>query len=144
MRVEESIEIDKPVEEVFDYLFEVDNFPEWSAPAIDVRRDVAGTLKEGHTFTVVVTFLGRRFELPYEVTDFDPLRHYTHKSTGGPIPNQWSYTFNEVSGGTRLRRVAQGEPGGFFRVAEPLFERLLKRQVRADLETVKDLLEARS
>ena len=144
MRVEESIEIDKPVEEVFDYLFEVDNFPEWSAPAIDVRKDAPGTLKEGSTFTVVVTFLGRRFELPYEVTDYDPLRHYAHKSTGGPIPNQWSYTFEEVSGGTRLSRVAQGEPGGFFRVAEPLFERVLKRQVRADLETVKDLLEAQS
>ena len=51
MRVEESIEIDKPVEEVFDYLFEVDNFPEWSAPAIDVRKDAAETLKEGDTFT---------------------------------------------------------------------------------------------
>ena len=139
-----SAEISKPVEEVFDYLFEVDNFPEWSAPAIDVRKDAPGTLKEGDTFTVVVTFLGRRFELPYEVTDYDPLRHYTHKSTGGPIPNQWSYTFEEVSGRTRLRRVAQGEPGGFFRVAEPLFERVLKRQVRADLETVKDLLEAQS
>ena len=88
MRVEESIEIDKPVEEVFDYLFEVDNFPEWSAPAIDVRRDKAGSLKEGDTFTVVVTFLGRRFELPYEVTYYDPLRHRTHKSTGGPVPNQ--------------------------------------------------------
>jgi uncharacterized membrane protein len=144
MRVEESIEIDKPVEEVFDYLFEIENFPEWSAPAIDVRKDPAGTPKEGDTFTVVVTFLGRRLELPYEVTDYDPLRHYTHKSTGGPIPNQWSYTFNEVSGATRLRRVAQGEYGGFFRVADPLFERVLKRQVRADLETVKDLLEARS
>ena len=43
-----------------------------------------------------------------------------------------------------MRRVARGEPGGFFRVAEPLFERVLERQVRADLETVKDLLEARS
>jgi uncharacterized membrane protein len=133
MRVEESIEIDKPVEEVFDYLFEVDNFPEWSAPAIDVRRDKAGSLKEGDTFTVVVTFLGRRFELPYEVTDYDPLRHYTHKSTGGPIPNQWSYTFNEVSGGTRLRRVAQGEPGGFFRVAEPLFEKVLREPCKTCL-----------
>jgi uncharacterized protein YndB with AHSA1/START domain len=72
MRVEESIEIDKPVEEVFDYLFEIENFPEWSAPAIDVRKDPAGTPKEGDTFTVVVTFLGRRLELPYEVTDYDP------------------------------------------------------------------------
>src|SRR5215217_4678851 len=106
--------------------------------------DANADANPGDTFTVVVTFLGRRLDLPYEVSDFDPLRHYTHKSTGGPIPNQWSYTFNEISGGTCLRRVAQGEPGSFFRVAEPLFGSVLKRQVRADLETVKDLLEARS
>jgi len=42
-----------------------------------------------------------------------------------------------------LRRVAEGEPCGFFRVAESLFERVPKRQFRAELETVKDLLEAR-
>ena len=94
MRVEGSIEIEKPVQEVFGYLFEVDNFPEWSAPAIEVRKDAPGTLKDGDTFTVVVTFLGRRFELPYEVTDFDPLRHFTTRArvdrspTSGATPSR--------------------------------------------------------
>jgi hypothetical protein len=37
----------------------------------------------------------------------------------------------------------EGEPGGFFKLADPLIERALKRQIRADLETLKDLLKAR-
>jgi len=110
---------------------------------LDVRKETVGPLGEGDRFTVVGTFLGRRFELSYELTGYEPPRGYTHRSTGGPIPNQWGYTFEEVSEGTRLRRVAEGEPCGFFRVAESLFERVPKRQFRAELETVKDLLEAR-
>ena len=36
----------------------------------------------------------------------------------------------------------RGRAGGFFKSAEPLIERVLKRQVRTDMETLKDLLEA--
>jgi len=31
MRVEESIEINRPLEEVFNYVSDVANFPEWTA-----------------------------------------------------------------------------------------------------------------
>ena len=66
MRVEESIEIRRPLNEVFDYVANPENLPEWSSLAIEVKD-----------------------------------------------------------------------------APEPLIERALKRQVRADLETLKDLLEAR-
>ncbi len=143
MRVEESIEINRPVEEVFDYVVNPENLPEWSGLAIEVK-DAPGPLREGDAFTVVGKFLGRQFETPYERTSYESPRRYTDRAAGGPIPDQdWTYTFEEVSGGTRLTRVAEGEPGGFFKLAEPLIERALKRQVRTDLETLKDLLEAR-
>jgi hypothetical protein len=62
---------------------------------------------------------------------------------GGPIPNQeWTYTFEEVAGGTYLTRAVEGEPGSFFKLADPLIERFFKRQIKSDLETLKDLLEA--
>jgi hypothetical protein len=42
-------------------------------------------------------------------------------------------------------RVATGvdaEVGGFFRLAEPLVGRAIRRQIEADMATLKDLLEA--
>jgi uncharacterized membrane protein len=144
MRVEENIEIDRPVEEVFAYVANPENLPEWSGPAIEVK-DVPGPLKEGDTFIVVAKFLSRRFETPYGRISYEPNRRYTDRATGGPVPDQdWTYTFEEVAGDTtRVTRAVEGEPGGFFKLAGPLIERALKRQVRADLETLKDLLEAR-
>jgi len=144
MHVEESIEIGRPVEEVFAYVANPENLPEWSGLAIEVK-EAPEPLSEGDTFTAVGKFLGRRFETPYERASYEPNRRYTDRATGGPIPDQeWTYTFEEASGDTtRLTRAAEGEPGGFFKLADPLIERALKRQVRADLETLKDLLEAR-
>jgi hypothetical protein len=41
-----------------------------------------------------------------------------------------------------LTQVAEGEPGGFFRLVGPMLEMAGRRQFRVDLGTLKDLLEA--
>ena len=144
LRSEESVEINRPVEEVFSYVSTVESQPEWATPPIEVRKDTPEPPKEGDTFTSVSKFLGRRFETPYQITSIEPNRQFSYHATGGPLPDQrWTFACEEVSGGTRCTMVVEGEPGGFFRLAEPLIERALRRQFRADLGTLKDMLETR-
>jgi uncharacterized membrane protein len=144
LRVEESVEINRPVEEVFNYVSTVENSPEWAGPPIEVHREGSGPVREGDRFTYIAKFLGRRFETPSEVTSSEPNRRFSYRATGGPIPDQnWTVTFEETpTGGTRLTQVVEGEPGGFFRLVGPLLERAISRQFRADVGTLKDLLEA--
>jgi uncharacterized membrane protein len=145
MRVEESVEINRPLQEVFDYAANPQNLPEWSGLVQEVRPQTQGSLsEEGARYTTVAKFLGRRFETPFEVSVHDPPRRHTDRSTGGPFPQEYTHIFEEVEGGrTRLTQVSEGEPpGGFFRLAGPLLERAGSRQFKADLETLKDLLEA--
>jgi len=144
MRVEESIEINRPQKEVFNYVSEVGNYPEWMAHALEVRKDTAGPPQQSDRFTLAIKSVGRRFETPYERISYEPNRRYSDRAVGGPIPNQrWDYTFQEVPGGTRLRRAVEAKPGGLVRLLEPLQKRSVKRQLRKDLQTLKDLLEAR-
>ena len=145
MHVEESVVINRPPGEVFDYVANRENLPEWSAPIQEVRKETQGPLiEEGARFTTVAKFLGRRFETPFEVIVHDRPRRHTDRSTGGPFPQEFTHIFEEVEGGgTRLTEVTDAEPGGFFRLAGPLLEIAGRRQFRADLETLKDLLEAR-
>jgi len=144
LRSEESVEINRPVEEVFSYVTTVENQPEWATPPQEVRKDTPGPPKEGDTFTYVAKFLGRRFETPFQITSIEPNRQFSYHATGGPLPDQrWTFACEEVSGGTRLTAVVEGEPGGFFRLAEPLIQRAVNRQFRADLGTLKDMLESR-
>lgn len=142
MRVEESVEISRPVEEVFAYVANPENLPEWSGIVLEVHKETQGQLQEGGRFTVGAKFLGRRFETPFEVSAHEPPRRHSDKSTGGPFPQEYTYTFEETAGGgTRFTQVAEGEPGGFFKLVGPLLEMAGRRQFRADLQTLKDLLE---
>jgi uncharacterized membrane protein len=142
MRVEQSVEINRPVEEVFSYAADPDHYPEWAASVLEVQKEKPGPLTEGERFTTVNKFLGRRFETPFEVTAHEFPRRHSHKSTGGPLPQEWTLTFEEAADGTRVTELVEGEPGGFFGLAAPLLERAGRRQFGADLETLKDLLEA--
>jgi uncharacterized protein YndB with AHSA1/START domain len=142
MRIEESVEINRPLEEVFDYVANHENLPEWSGIVLEVQKETEGQLQEGDRFTVVAKFLGRRFETPFEVSAHQPPRRHSDRSMGGPFEQEYTYTFEETAGsGTRFTQVAEGEPEGFFRLAGPLLEIAGRRQFRADLQTLKDLLE---
>ena len=144
MRVEESIEINRPLQEVFDYVSDVGNYPEWMAHALEVLKDTEGPPQQNDRFIVAIKSVGRRFETPYERTSFEANRRYTDRAAGGPVPNQrWDSTFQEVPGGTRLTRAVEAELGGLLKVLEPLQKRAAERQLRKDLQTLKDVLEAR-
>ncbi len=141
MRVGENVEISRPVEEVFTYVSDPQTLPEWSGIVKEVRSEAQGTLREGDRYTSVAKFLGRTFETPLEVTAQEPPRRQSARSTGGPFPQEYTYILEEAAGGgTRLTLVAEGEPGGFFRLAGPLLERAVRRQFRTDLANLKDLL----
>ncbi len=144
MRVEESVQINRPPEEVFDYVANPENLPEWSGIVLEVYKEAQGELREGERFTTRAKFLGRRFETPMQVTAHEPPRRHSHRSTGGPFEQEYTFVLEEAAGGgTRLMEVAEGEPGGFFRLVGPLLEMAGRRQFRADLGNLKDLLETR-
>jgi carbon monoxide dehydrogenase subunit G len=143
MRIEEIVEIDRPLEEVFSYVTNPENLPEWSSLVLEVHKEAEGDLQQGDRFTTAAKFLGRRFETPFEVSDHEPHRRHSDRSMGGPFEQEYTYALEETGeGGTRLTYVAEGEPGGFFRLVGPLLERAGRRQFRADLQSLKDMLEA--
>ena len=109
-----------------------------------MHKETQGQPREGDRYTTVAKFLGRRFETPMEVTAHEPPRRHSDRSTGGPFPQEYTFLLEETAGGgTRLTQVAEGEPGGFFRLVGPLLEMAGRRQFRTDLANLKDLLEAR-
>ena len=111
MRSEESVEIDRPPEEVFSYVANPENLPEWTNMVLEVRKDAEGQPQEGDRFSVVAKFLGRRFETPFEVSAHEPPRQHADRSTGGPFEQEFIYTFEQTADGkTRLTvKVSAGD-----------------------------------
>jgi uncharacterized membrane protein len=144
-RFEASVEIERAVEKVFDYVTDLENFPEWAGPVVEVRdvqRATPDRLQEGDRFTAVAKFLGRQFETPCEVTGYLANRQFSFRSTGGPVPQELTYAFEPTLEGTQLTQKVEAEPATFFRLTGALFEAASRRQINNDLQTLKDLLEA--
>jgi uncharacterized protein YndB with AHSA1/START domain len=145
MRFEYTIVISQPVEKVFDYISNPANLPEWQGPPTEIRdlqQSAPGQLREGDGFTTVLQFLGRRYETPTEVSAYEPNRRLSYRGTGGPVFTEITFIFEEVPGGTRFTHSQEVEPRGYFGLAESSFEIEARRQLRNDLQRLKDLLEA--
>jgi uncharacterized membrane protein len=142
VHVESTIEINRPLRDVFGYVSDVGNYPLWMAHVLDVHKDVSGPPQHGDRFTVAIRSVGRRFETPYERVSYEPNRRCTDRAVGGPVPNQqWDSSFHEVPGGTRVTRTADAEMSGVLQLLNPVQKWSARRQLGKDLQALKAVLE---
>jgi uncharacterized membrane protein len=138
-----TLEIDRPVDEVFAYVTNLENLPAWQGSAVEARQVSEGPMRVGAKLREVRKFLGRRIESELEVTEFEPGRKFSLKVMSGPLPYSVEHAFESFDARTRITVVGEGDAGGFFKVAEPMVVRAAKRQARGDFETLKKILEGR-
>jgi uncharacterized protein YndB with AHSA1/START domain len=142
LRVEASVEIARSPEDVFAFACEIDKLPLWLTGIIEAKQITEGAFQKGTEFEHVHTFLGKRFTARYETTEYEADRRIAFRSISGPIDLETWVTYERVNGGTRVRQVVEGDPRGFFKVAEPVLVKLVGRQLKGSLENLKDILEA--
>ncbi len=141
INVEDSIIIHRPIGEVFAYVSDLTNAPEWQTGLLEVRKTTAETLGIGTQFTFIRKFLGRKLEASNEFTEYTPNKVVTFRTTSGPISVEASYLFEVTPEGTKVTCRMEMQPGGFSRLAEPLIAASVKREMRAEFGYLKDLLE---
>ena len=141
-RAEVSTMIKRPVEDVWAVISNVENNPKWSSFALEAKQTSPGPIGVGTTARFVGKFLGRRMESESVITEFEPNRKYSWESKSGPFPLKGSTAVEQIDGGTRVTGTLEAEPGGFFKLAEPLVITMAKRSFQGDLDNLKDLMEA--
>ncbi len=141
MRFENTRMINRPIEEVYEFLANPENNPEWMSVVIDTKRTATGPVTTGETFQHTVKFLGRTFDVTFEVVELDPPARYCVRNVGGPVGFLGTYILEPVNGHTRFTHILEGETGNLFRFGESVIERAAKRIYAADLATLNDVLE---
>ncbi|NIM94393.1 MAG: hypothetical protein GTO18_11890 [Anaerolineales bacterium] len=140
--IEHSIVIDRPVEEVFAYVSDWGKQADWQPDILESKVITEGPIGVGSKAQEVRQFLGRKMETIIEVTAYEKDKSFTIKSNEGPVAFEAVQTFERVEGGTKVSIHAEAETGGFFKLAEPLVARSVKKQFEEDFERLKKLLEA--
>lgn len=142
VRVEGTVVINRPIEEVFAFLTNPDNASQWQGGTLESIQTSEGPVGVGTTGQVTSQFLGRRIESTWETTEYELNRKAALKTTSGPVPYEQSVTLESVEDGTKATLVAEYEVGGFFKLAEPIIARIAQRQAEVDNANLKDLMEA--
>jgi uncharacterized protein YndB with AHSA1/START domain len=141
MRVDGSIVINRTPDEVFAYATDPAHTPEWQSSALETSVD--GPVQAGASGKEVRKFLGRRMESTMKIEAFEPPRRFALQVTSGPVPFHVEQTVEPEGTGSRVSVTIEGEPGGFFKLADPLVERAVRRELEGNLATLKDILETR-
>jgi uncharacterized protein YndB with AHSA1/START domain len=134
-----TIEIRRPVDEVFAFLSEGENDRRWRSGVLDIRR------KSGHGRGAIYEQgvkgpFGRRVPADYEVTVFEPDRRIGFRAIAGPVRPEGSYELTAVDGGTRVRFALRAEPHGLAKLMAPMVARTMRTEV-AQLDRLRAVLE---
>jgi uncharacterized protein YndB with AHSA1/START domain len=142
VRAEQSIVVERPIEEVFAYLTDLDRVPDWQTNVLFLQLQ-SSSLRTGAKLVELRKFLGRKVESVVEVTEYEPPHRYTITVQSGPIPFSISNVLSTTGEGTRIDAAVEGEPGRFFGLIEWRVVKAAERELWNSLATLKDILEAR-
>ena len=144
IHVKDSIIINRPIEEVFAFVADQTNGPQWQDGLLEVRRITNDPIGVGTKHTAARKFLGRRLELTNEYIQYEPNKRVTFKGESGSMRFEHSYLTESTPNGTKLTSQMQMEQGGLFGLAEPMIAKSLKRDFEAGSRTLKALLESQT
>jgi uncharacterized membrane protein len=142
IKFEKSILINRPQQEVFDFVTDLSNDSQWQSSIESVEQVSDGPIGVGSTWRYVTKFLGRKNETEIQMTSYEPPHQSSVKAVSGPIPFENTHKFQKQDGGTLLTLIGQAEIGGFFKMAEGLVSKQMEKQMDADGAALKRLLEA--
>lgn len=140
-RVEMSFVIQRPVGEVFAYLTDLENDARWRREWVDAKKLSDGALGVGFQTRLVGALLGRRFNVDYETTTWEPHRRAAWKGISGPMPLVFERAFEPAEGGTRVTTAYQVSLPVLLRPLTPLLMRAGRRALEGDLPKLKAVLE---
>ncbi len=138
--VEKSVIINKPVEVVFAYVSNSANDPKWQAGIESVIAEGPTTVV-GAKWTEVRKFMGQEMKSTLELTSFVANQKFSTKVIKGPVPFEATVTFEASGGGTKVTTRIEGEPKGFFKVAEGALKGQLEKTLEEDSKRLKGILE---
>ena len=119
-KVSRTITTTAPIDEVFAYMADFSNGPEWDpTQESSVAREEGGP-KLGQVYDIVVQWGDRKIDMVYEVTAYKPNHMITLVGDGSTTHAVDTLEFAEVSdGGTAVTYIADIRLKGLLRLGEP-------------------------
>ena len=146
MHMENTITIERPIEEVFEYVSTPENDPRWVSVSIRNQRTLPGPMRVSMTTEEDVKIFGQRSRDTWEVTQYEPPTVIAYRATSGLLcGGVVRLRCEPVEGGTKLTHAVEYQPRGiYYKTIAPLMPWATKRLIASMDRTLKDLLEGKT
>jgi uncharacterized protein YndB with AHSA1/START domain len=141
-RIAGEILIERPVEEVFDYVVDERNEPTYNRKMVRSQKLTEGPIGAGTRFAATMGGGRREIEMLVEYREVDRPRAIESISTFGAMTAQGTLRFEAVDGATRLSWDWELEPSGVVRFLSPVVALVGRRDERTVWSELKRVLEA--
>lgn len=140
MRFANSVTVARSPHEIFEYLANFENAPEWNYAIVETRKTSDGPVGVGTTYRQTRS-LPSRSEEAFQVAEFEPDQRLAIHGDLGPFEGTLTYELEGVAGGTRITNSAELEAHGLLKIAAPLASSRVGDAVAANLQKLKEILE---
>jgi carbon monoxide dehydrogenase subunit G len=137
-----SVEIGRSVHDVFAYLTDVSNLPQWQSSALSADAD--GPVQLGTCIRERRRFAGREVRTELEVVTYEPPRRFDVESRGGPVSFEIRHALEPRHAGTSLAVDVNVKVGAMLRIAAAGPLKVAEREFRSDFQRLKEVLETES
>jgi uncharacterized protein YndB with AHSA1/START domain len=142
--VRSHIDIARPAADVFNFVADQTNAPQWQKGLHEVRRTTPGPIDVGTEHVFVRRFAGIKIESRNRFTRYEPGRFVSFEIPAGRITGEASYLAEPTGTNTsRLTSEVHFRVSGLVGLAAPLLAWVFKRDNARDEATLKELLEQR-
>lgn len=139
--VASSIVINKPVEEVFDYIIDPSNYASWQDQVVGASVSPAGPVALGSVYTIGTKVMGRTMETQLKVSEFMENSRWAITTIGVPTEVTSVFDFEAAGDGTQLTISMSLPPGAYPAPAAGAVKASMQKQFDANTQKLKKLLE---
>jgi hypothetical protein len=131
--------INKPVDQVFSYVVDVNNHKAWQAGIQAARAAPTGPVAAGTLYTYTSEVMGRKMDTSMKVSRFEANKTWAIETTGVPRPVETVYTFAPEGSGTKLT-ISMELTGGFPAAAEGMIKQQMQKSLDEQGARIKQML----
>lgn len=135
--------VDRPVPEIFEFLSNPLNLPQWQKMVATIEQISPGAPAVGARYKVSAEVMGRKIDGQMHITAFEPPHKVGFVNQAGPMRVDITVTLKPVGSGAKIALHAEGNPAGVFKIAEGVLAGQVKSQMEANLARLKAALESK-
>ena len=139
-----AVTIDRPAEEVFDYVMDIPNDAHWRTRTgvVEAAYTSDPPIGVGSTGFDRISASGREFVVAWKAVEYEPGRLARWEFVSGPLRGFGGYICDPDGDSTRFTLEANLKPTGPLRLVGPFLGVMVRRQIQADVQRLKTILES--